>query len=87
VQPQVPGQQPRKRGDHRPVGPVRLRAGNPTAEDRDLMPQDQDLHVFGGVAARERPPLYEPAQSIDMTARITRTPVVHGLISEYRRAA
>jgi hypothetical protein len=24
VQPQVPGQQPRERGDHRPVGPVRL---------------------------------------------------------------
>jgi putative transposase len=35
----------------------------------------------------QRPPLYEPAQPIDMTARITRTPVVHGLISEYRRAA
>ena len=35
----------------------------------------------------QRPPLYEPAQSIDVTARITRTPVVHGLISEYRRAA
>jgi hypothetical protein len=52
VQPQVPGQQPRKRGDHRPVGPVRLRSGDTTAEDRDLMPQAQDLHVFGGVAAR-----------------------------------
>ena len=35
----------------------------------------------------QRPPLYEPGQTIDMTARITRTPVVHGLISEYRRAA
>jgi transposase InsO family protein len=35
----------------------------------------------------QRPPLYEPAQPIDMTARITRTPVIHGLISEYRRAA
>jgi putative transposase len=35
----------------------------------------------------QRPPLHQPGQSIDMTARITRTPVVHGLISEYRRAA
>jgi transposase InsO family protein len=35
----------------------------------------------------QRPPLHEPGQTIDVTARITRTPVVHGLISEYRRAA
>ena len=35
----------------------------------------------------QRPPLHEPGQTIDMTARITRTPVVYGLISEYRRAA
>jgi hypothetical protein len=35
----------------------------------------------------QRPPLHEPGQTIAMTARITRTPVVHGLISEYRRAA
>jgi putative transposase len=35
----------------------------------------------------QRPPLHEPGQTIDMTARITRTSVVHGLISEYRRAA
>ena len=35
----------------------------------------------------QRPPLHEPGQTIDMTVRITRTPVVHGLISEYRRAA
>jgi hypothetical protein len=35
----------------------------------------------------QRPPLHDPGQTIDMTARITRTPVVHGLISEYRRAA
>jgi transposase InsO family protein len=34
----------------------------------------------------QRPPLHDPGQTIDMTARITRTPVVHGLISEYRRA-
>ena len=35
----------------------------------------------------QRPPLHKLGQTIDMTARITRTPVVHGLISEYRRAA
>ena len=33
------------------------------------------------------PPLHEPGQPIDMTARFKRTHVVHGLISEYRRAA
>jgi hypothetical protein len=59
VQPQVPGQQPRQGGDHGPVGPVRLRTGDLTAQDRDLMPQYQDLHVFGVVAAGEQ---REPAE-------------------------
>jgi putative transposase len=35
----------------------------------------------------QRPPLREPGQPIDVTARIKRRQVVHGLISEYRRAA
>jgi putative transposase len=35
----------------------------------------------------QRPPLYEPGQAIDMTARIKRRQAVQGLISEYRRAA
>jgi putative transposase len=35
----------------------------------------------------QRPPLHEPGQPIDVTARIERTHVVHGLINEYRRAA
>ena len=35
----------------------------------------------------QRPPLHEPGQTIDVTARIERRQVVHGLISEYRRAA
>jgi hypothetical protein len=39
VQPQVPVQQLCKGGDYSPVGPVRLRAGDLTAQDRDLMPQ------------------------------------------------
>jgi putative transposase len=34
----------------------------------------------------QRPPLYETDRPVDMTARITSRQVVHGLISEYRRA-
>jgi hypothetical protein len=46
VQPQVPGQQSCQGGDHCPVGSVRLRPGNLTAQDRDLVPQYQDLDVL-----------------------------------------
>ena len=35
----------------------------------------------------QRPPLHHPGQAVDMTGRITRRQVVHGLINEYRRAA
>jgi hypothetical protein len=35
----------------------------------------------------QKPPLHEPGQAVDVTARIKRTRVVQGLISEYRRAA
>ena len=35
----------------------------------------------------QRPPLHEPGQTIDMTARIKRRQVVNGLINEYSRAA
>jgi hypothetical protein len=35
----------------------------------------------------QRPPLHEPGQTIDLTARVERRQVVHCLISEYRRAA
>jgi hypothetical protein len=34
-----------------------------------------------------RPPLHDPSETIDMTARIHRRRTVTGLISEYRRAA
>jgi hypothetical protein len=34
----------------------------------------------------QRPPLHQPGQPIDITARIKRRQIVHGLISEYRRA-
>jgi hypothetical protein len=57
----VPGQQPRERGDHRTVSPVRFRPGDAVAQDCDLVPQHQDLHVFRGVAAREqRHPAEQP---------------------------
>jgi hypothetical protein len=51
MQPRAAGQQPRQRGDHGAVGPVRLRAGDLTAQDRDLVPQNQDLHVLRGIAS------------------------------------
>jgi hypothetical protein len=38
-QPEVPGQQPRQGCDHCTVSPVRLRVGDLTAQDRDLVPQ------------------------------------------------
>jgi hypothetical protein len=61
VQPQAPGQQPSQCGDHRTVSPVRSRAGNLTAQDRDLVPEHQDLDVLGGVASREqRQPAEQP---------------------------
>ena len=50
VQPQAPGQKPRQGSDHGPVSPVRLRAGGLAAQDRYLVPQHQDLHVFRRVA-------------------------------------
>jgi transposase InsO family protein len=35
----------------------------------------------------QRPPLHNPGEAIDVTARIDHRQVVHGLINEYRRAA
>jgi len=61
VQSKASGQQLRERGDHGAVGPVRLRAGDLTAQDRDLVPQHQDLRIFRGVATREqRQPAEQP---------------------------
>jgi hypothetical protein len=61
VQPKALGQQPRQSGDHGPVGPVRLRAGDLTAQDRNLVPQHKDLHVIRGAAPREqRQPAEQP---------------------------
>jgi len=36
---------------------------------------------------QQRPPLHEPGEAVDVTARIKRRQVVDGLINEYRRAA
>jgi hypothetical protein len=36
---------------------------------------------------QQRPPLHEPCQAVDVTARIKRRQVVHGLINEHGRAA
>ena len=61
VQPKAAGQQPRERGDHGAISPVRLRTGDLTAQDRDLMPQHQNLRVLRGVAPREqRQPAEQP---------------------------
>ena len=50
-----------QRGDHGAVSPVRLRTGDLTAQDRDLMPQHQNLRVLRGVAPREqRQPAEQP---------------------------
>ena len=38
-------------------------------------------------AREQRPPLHEPGHVVDVTTRIRHTRVVHGLISEYRKAA
>ncbi len=56
------GSSPRQRGDHRTVSPVWLRAGDLAAQDRDLVPQDQNLHILGGGAAREQ---RQPAEHPD----------------------
>ena len=44
--PKVPGQQPRQGGYHRPVSPVRFRAGDLAAQDRDLVLEHQDFHAW-----------------------------------------
>jgi hypothetical protein len=51
-----------ERCDHGPVGPVRLRPGDAAAQDRDFMPQYQDLHVPGGAASGKE---HEPAEQPD----------------------
>jgi hypothetical protein len=51
--------------------------------------KDTDEGALAGSRAdeRQKPPLHEPGQPIDLTARINRRHAVQGLISEYRPAA
>ena len=61
MQAEMTGQQPPKGGHHGAVGPVRLRAGDLAAQDRDLMPEHQDLRILNGIAPRqERQPAERP---------------------------
>jgi len=62
VQPEASGQQPRQRRYHGAVGPVRLRPGDLTAQDRNLVPQNHDLHVLRGIASRQE---HKPAEQPD----------------------
>jgi hypothetical protein len=48
VPPQVPGQQPGQGAGHGAVSPVRP-WGDLPPEDRDLVPQHEDLRILGGV--------------------------------------
>jgi hypothetical protein len=62
VQPQVPGQQPCQGREDGTVSPVRPRARDLPAQHSDLVPQHQDLRVFGGVTARQQ---RQPAEHPD----------------------
>ena len=62
VQPQAPGQQPRQGGHHGTVSPVRPRAGGLPPQDRDLMPEHQDLRILAGVTSRQE---HQPAEHPD----------------------
>jgi hypothetical protein len=58
--PQPGGQQPGQRGQDRPVGPVQPRPGDLTAQNRDLVAEDQDLGVLRRPASaqQEQPAKY-----------------------------
>ena len=62
VQPQASRQQPCQGGEYGTVSLVRLRAGDLPPQHRDLVAEDQDLHVLGGVAARQEG---QPAEHTD----------------------
>jgi len=62
VQPPGTGQEPPQRRDHGTAGPIRLRAGDLTAQHTDLMPQHQDLEVLSRICARQE---HQPAEHAD----------------------
>jgi hypothetical protein len=67
VEPKPLGEQPRKRGQQRPIGPIQSRPGHLTAQDGYLMPQHQDLHSLDRdclrVAGRTGAPITANAHS------------------------
>lgn len=60
--PKLSGQQPRQRCEHGTVSLVRPRPGDPPTQHRDLMPEDQDLRILGGVAAHQQ---HQPGEYSD----------------------
>jgi hypothetical protein len=69
VQPQAPGQQPGQGGEHGTISPVGPRVRYLTPQHRDLMPEDQDLHVLDGVASHQQsqPAEHPDHEEIDQT--------------------
>jgi hypothetical protein len=55
-------EQPGQRGQHRPVGPVRLRPADLTPEHGDLMAEYHDFRVLGRLAAAQQE---QPAKDPD----------------------
>jgi hypothetical protein len=62
VQQQVPGQQPGQGGEHGTSRPVRPRARDLPAQNRDLVPEHQDLRVPSSVIPRQQ---HQPAEHPD----------------------
>ena len=61
LQPKAPGQHPRQGGEHGTVSPVEPRARYLTPQYRDLMPENQDLCLFGSVTTgQQRQPVEHP---------------------------
>ena len=52
--PKVPGQQPRQGGYHHPVSPIRFRAGDLAARDRDLACRSNKISAFLETSLRAR---------------------------------
>lgn len=62
VQPQVPGQKPCQGGEHGTVRPVRRRARDLPAQDRDLMTQQENLRILRSVTPCQQ---HQPAEHPD----------------------
>jgi hypothetical protein len=62
VQPQVAGQQRGQGRERRTVSPVRPRARDLPTQDRDLVPQYEDLRILRGVIPRQE---HQPARHPD----------------------